>query len=306
LFAAIVFGTAVTAVYVLAARIVVRLLKRGSMSRIDGTILILAAVGLLCIADGRFIEPYRLAISHIEINSSKIAPAGRPIRIVHFSDLHTESRPHLEGRLVKAIAAERPDVIVFTGDSINSRDALPLFRECMAALAMIAPTFVVRGNWDAQNWSMLNLFERTGAKELNGEAVRLEIDGTPIWIGGLAFDNPTASHYAALRNMARAIPRNEFSVMLYHMPDLMPEVTAEHFDLYCAGHTHGGQVALPLYGALVTLSKFGKRYEGGLYHEGDTWLYVNRGIGMAGGSMPRVRFWSRPELTVIDIQPNTR
>ena len=83
----------------------------------------------------------------------------------------------------------------------------------------------------------------------------------------------------------------------------MPEVASEHMDLYCAGHTHGGQVALPLYGALITLSKYGKRYEAGLYHEKDTWLYVNRGIGMDGGFAPRVRFWSVPELTVIDIRP---
>jgi hypothetical protein len=74
-------------------------------------------------------------------------------------------------------------------------------------------------------------------------------------------------------------------------------------DLYCAGHTHGGQVALPLYGALITFSKYGKKYEAGLYREGETWLYVNRGIGMEGGSTPRVRFWAPPEVTVIEVSP---
>ena len=62
-------------------------------------------------------------------------------------------------------------------------------------------------------------------------------------------------------------------------------------------------MALPLYGALLTLSKFGKRYEAGLYREGATTLYVNRGIGMEGGPAPRVRFWARPEVTVIEIAP---
>jgi len=308
LVAAILFVGAVVTVYFLATRIFVRLVQRRKIrpiSRIDVVILGLAAVGLVCIGYSRFIEPYRLVTSHVEIQTPKVAPDKRPIRIVHFSDLHTESSPRLEGRLVKAIAAEQPDVIVFTGDSINSLKALPVFRECFAALAKIAPTFVVRGNWDAHNWSGLNLFEGTGAKELDGETVRLEIGGTPVWIGGLAYDNPSASQRSALRTMVRRIPSSEFSVMLYHMPDLMPEVAAEHIDLYCAGHTHGGQVALPFYGALITLSKFGKRYEGGLYHERNTWLYVNRGIGMAGGFSPRVRFWAPPELTVIDIQPST-
>jgi predicted MPP superfamily phosphohydrolase len=71
------------------------------------------------------------------------------------------------------------------------------------------------------------------------------------------------------------------------------------------GHTHGGQIALPLYGALITFSKYVKRYEAGLYREGETWLYVNRGIGMEGGPVPRVRFWARPEVTVIEISPET-
>jgi predicted MPP superfamily phosphohydrolase len=61
-------------------------------------------------------------------------------------------------------------------------------------------------------------------------------------------------------------------------------------------------VALPGYGALVTLSKFGKRFESGFHQVGSTWAYVNRGIGMEGGSAPRVRFASRPEVTVIEIR----
>jgi predicted MPP superfamily phosphohydrolase len=83
---------------------------------------------------------------------------------------------------------------------------------------------------------------------------------------------------------------------------MIQEVAERSVDLYCAGHTHGGQIAVPSYGALVTLSRFGKRYEAGLYREKSTTLYVNRGIGMEGG-VPRVRFWSRPELTVIDLVP---
>jgi predicted MPP superfamily phosphohydrolase len=72
-------------------------------------------------------------------------------------------------------------------------------------------------------------------------------------------------------------------------------------DLYCAGHTHGGQIALPFYGALITFSQFDKRFEAGLYDYKGMALYVNRGIGMEGGMAPRVRFGSRPEITVIDV-----
>ncbi|MHC4240332.1 MAG: hypothetical protein ACYSUC_11380 [Planctomycetota bacterium] len=71
-------------------------------------------------------------------------------------------------------------------------------------------------------------------------------------------------------------------------------------DLYLAGHTHGGQIALPFYGALITLSKFGKKYESGMHKVDDTVLYVNRGIGGHAWSM---RFFARPEITVFDIGP---
>ena len=74
-------------------------------------------------------------------------------------------------------------------------------------------------------------------------------------------------------------------------------------DLYLCGHTHGGQIAMPFYGALITMSKFGKKYEAGMYTVGDTILYVNRGIGMDGGPAPRVRFLARPEITVFEIHP---
>lgn len=60
---------------------------------------------------------------------------------------------------------------------------------------------------------------------------------------------------------------------------------------------------MPFYGALITYSKFDKKYESGLYKVKDTWLYVNRGIGMEGGNTPRVRFCSRPELTIIEVYP---
>lgn len=60
---------------------------------------------------------------------------------------------------------------------------------------------------------------------------------------------------------------------------------------------------IPGYGAVITLSRYGKRYEAGLFSEGGTYLYVNRGLGLEGGWMPRVRLFCRPEVTVIDLMP---
>jgi predicted MPP superfamily phosphohydrolase len=298
----LVFVGIVSLVFVNAASAVFRWVRKkkvGPAQRFaDRLSLVLAVVGLGCIAYGSLIEPYRLSVTRVDIPTSKLRAGTAPIRIVHLSDLHSDPEPRLETGLAAAIAAEHPDIIVFTGDAINSPGGLPVFRNTLAEIARVAPTYVVRGNWDVWYWQELDRFRETGAHELNGNAERLEIRGTPIWIAGLAVGNERS-----LVQVSQAITRDEVFVLLYHYPDLLREAAASHVDLYCAGHTHGGQIALPFYGALVTLSKFGKKYESGLFQEGQTRMYVNRGIGMEGGSAPRVRFWAAPELAVLNIRP---
>ena len=71
--------------------------------------------------------------------------------------------------------------------------------------------------------------------------------------------------------------------------------------LVLCGHTHGGQVRLPLFGAILTSSQLGKRYEMGLYREGNTQMYVSRGVGLEGLSAPRVRFLAPPEVTLVTL-----
>ncbi|HEV3468665.1 MAG TPA: metallophosphoesterase [Pyrinomonadaceae bacterium] len=275
----------------------VRLVERASLA--------LAGLGLLCFAYGYFVEPYWPEVSRVRVGSRKLAGAARPVRVVHISDLHCDPRPRLEERLPEIVSAERPDLIVFTGDSINSPGGLPVLRRLMTRLASVAPTFAVRGNWDVHYWRQHDLFGGTGVRELRNEAVRVDVAGASVWVAGVPFASSDAPPYdvaGAIEKATAGVPPGDFTIFLYHTPDEIPNVAeAGRADLYCAGHTHGGQVALPLYGALVTLSKYGKRYESGLHRERDTHLYVNRGLGMEGGSAPRVRFFARPEITVIEI-----
>lgn len=309
-----IFLCAVAAVYVLAACAVARLLARraGLMSEparltrlAERITLTLAGLGLLCFAYGYFVEPYWPEVTRVRLTSDKLAGASRPVRVVHISDLHCDPSPRLEERVPALIAAERPDLIVFTGDSINSPHGLAVLKPLLTGLARIAPTFAVRGNWDVWYWGKEDLFGGTGVRELDGDAVRVDAAGTTLWVAGAAYSSSHAGPHAVRDKAVSAlfgIPEGEFKLFLYHTPDEILNVAAEgKVDLYCAGHTHGGQVALPFYGALITFSKFGKKYEAGLYREGATWLYVNRGVGMEGGHAPRVRFWSRPEVTVIEI-----
>ncbi len=259
-------------------------------------IFVLAAIGASCFVYALRVEPYWLDVSHARITSPRIPAGSQPLRIVHISDLHCDPQPRLEERLPDIIANQQPDLIVFTGDSVNSPDGLPVLKKCLSALAKIAPTYVVKGNWDSWYWRELDLFGGTGVKELKADSEAITIRGIPVRIAGLA-----VGQEANLDKTLAESGAGEVKIFLYHYPDLIHQEAGHGVDLYCAGHTHGGQVALPFYGALVTFSRFGKRYESGLHREGNTWLYVNRGIGMEGGRAPRVRFFARPEVTVISI-----
>ena len=304
----LLFLAPIVIVYVLAASIAVRaLLARftrkptnvGPIRRwSDRIILSLALLGLICMAYGYFVEPYWPSVTHLKLNSARIAPGSPPIRIAHISDLHCDPKPRLEERLPDIIAAEKPDLIVFTGDALNSPDALPVLRTCLTKLSAIAPTFAVKGNWDSWYWHGFKLFDGTGVEELNGTAREVRVGPSSVWIAGVGVGDESRIDQALA-----TVPPNAFTVFLYHYPDLITEVAPRAVDLFCAGHTHGGQVALPLYGAVITLSRFGKKYEAGLYRVDRTSMYVNRGIGMEGGPAPRVRFWARPEITIIEVAP---
>jgi hypothetical protein len=101
-------------------------------------------------------------------------------------------------------------------------------------------------------------------------------------------------------------PPAPFTLLLYHSPDLMPQAVRAGVDLYLCGHTHGGQIRLPLVGALVTSSRFWKKYEMGRYVEKNTMMYVSRGIGMEGMGAPRARFLCPPEIELIELRgPDT-
>ena len=96
-------------------------------------------------------------------------------------------------------------------------------------------------------------------------------------------------------------PSDATTIFLSHYPDEIHDTARWTVDIYCGGYTHGRQVALPFYGALVTLSRFDKQYGAGLHRVDQTWLFGNRGIGMKGGSTPRVRFCFGPEVPVIEF-----
>ncbi len=259
----------------------------------------LATAGVICFAYGRFIEPYWLEVKNISIKTEKLTDTS--FRIVHVSDLHCDKKLRNETKVIKLINDTEPDVIVFTGDTLNfdNPQALPLFKETMKSLKAKLAKLAVRGNVDVWYLPNLDFFGGSGFEELDHKTIKLQKNGETIYISGLNFERPEG-----FRELLEDVPDSSFSILLYHTADLVEDLQNLNVDLYLSGHTHGGQVRLPFFGALTTLSKFGKKYEAGMYTVGKTKLYINRGIGLEGGSAPQVRFLARPEITVFNIEPD--
>ncbi len=257
---------------------------------------VVAVLGLLCILWGWLVEPYTLSITREVIVSSRVRAK---VRIVHISDTHCDAKTRLEPRLAAVVNAEKPDLILFTGDAMNSRAGAENFVKAMAPMKARLGKFAIWGNWDGPVPGFEDACARAGFKVLAGFSEEFDKAGEPLTVTGVQFSEPGKAAY-----IASSLPESGYHILLYHSPDLL-EIPAveEGYDLYLCGHTHGGQVRMPWYGALITLSRHGKKYEMGRYQRGDLTVFVSRGIGMEGGPAPRVRFLCRPEIAVLDVVP---
>lgn len=272
--------------------IAARVSKRPDKSRLTRVSLTLLALGACCFGYALFIEADWLEVTRVTVQTSKW-PAGKVLRLAHLSDLHVDRQTRGMTRIGEVLRDEKVDLVVFTGDSLNRAEAAPLFRSTLGGLPARLGRVAVRGNHDVVYWAKVDLFGGGIATELMSDVPLLLDDGALAVCG---------APFRALEGVDHCLssaPAGAFTLFAYHTPDLV-ESLATQPDLYLAGHTHGGQVAMPIYGALITMSAFDKKYEAGKYTFGKTTMYVNRGIGFEP-HMPRVRFFARPELTIIEI-----
>jgi predicted MPP superfamily phosphohydrolase len=267
--------------------------SRHPFSQLEVVSLILAGAGAMCVIDG-YIEPYFPQVTHVAIRMAKFDSHSSPVRIVLISDVHADTKLRGLKKLPELIRAQHPDLICFTGDAVNESE--DNFRWLMSEFSKIAPVYAVRGNWDPP--SRPASYAGLPVTLLEDSSVKVRVRDHDIVIGGL----PTES-IVPPKILFRSATPTDFRLFLHHYPDEMEQAKEALADLYLAGHTHGGQIRLPYYGALITFSRFDKKYEAGLFSEGATYMYVNRGVGMEGGPAPRVGFLNRPEVTVIDVEP---
>ncbi len=255
-----------------------------------------------------WVEPFRLGVTR-ERFTLPPGPAAPTLRLLHISDLHFEGWSPREKKLLEQVKALQPDLIVLTGDYLNlssvyAPEAQQGAREILSQLEAPLGVFAVTGSPPVDVPGIVpEVFADLDIRWLVDEAAALQIGGTELWLLGVRCTTNETHDAATLKALTAQIPPTSFTLLLYHSPDLMPHAAALGIDLYLAGHTHGGQLRLPLFGALFTSSAYGKRYEMGRYCEQQTTLYVSRGLGLEGLGSPRARFLSPPEIVLWNIGP---
>ena len=268
----------------------------------------LQAIGTALVVYGFWIEPQRLGITQQTLTSPKLSKA-RTLRLLHLGDLHAEiDTTRRERRLVELVRACRPDVILFSGDFINlsylqDPRAWEVARGVLRQLEAPLGVFAVSGSpaVDLPDVVAQVLVGLPHVRWLRDEMVTLEHQGQSFDLVGLHCTHQPFVDGPRLLTLLGEDARENFTILLYHTPDLAPEAADSGIDLQLSGHTHGGQVRLPFYGALYTASLYGKQYEMGRRTEGGLTLYVTRGVGLEGKGAPRVRVLCPPEIVLWEI-----
>ena len=252
-----------------------------------------------------WIEPFRIQVTREELRSPKLE-GERPLRLLHLSDIHIERITAREREALRLAHELAPDIVILTGDYLNQSyihdpevqaDAHPLLAELCATVD--APVYAVTGSPPIDVADVVpGIFADLPITWLHDEVADVRAAGHELRLAGLRCRREREIDVPRLQRLLNDFPAEPFTVLLYHSPDLVPEAAALGVDLVLCGHTHGGQIRLPLIGAVFTSSDFGKRYEMGRYQEGATTLYVNRGLGMEGFGAPRARLLARPEMVL--------
>lgn len=240
-------------------------------------------------------------LTKIRLPLRRLSQAFRGYRVVHISDLHLDDRtePGYLDKIVRLVNEQQPDLIAFTGDFITFKPER--FAEVLAAtlgrLEARDGVFAVLGNHDHLIGPEVisAAIREAGATELRNEVRTLKRAGSQLHVCGVDdvwVGSPRLDHVLA------ELPGSGAAILLVHEPDFADTVsTTGRFDLQLSGHSHGGQVRLPLVGAPV-LPRYARKYSLGAYRIGGMPLYTNRGLGMLP---PRFRFLCRPEITVLDL-----
>lgn len=268
--------------------------------------LVFQFIGTALVVYGFWIEPHRLTLTHQVLVSDKLN-GDRPIRLLHLGDLHLERISKRERELNRLVKELQPDLILFSGDVLNLsftedptaiQQAQQVMREWQAPYGV----FMVSGS-EAVDLEHIfaGLVEPLPAEWLDNRVVRVELPENTLQIIGVTCSHRPHLDAPVLDDLLTQT-QDGFKILLYHSPDLAPIAAQKGIDLQLSGHTHGGQICLPVYGPFFTASLYGRAFRSGRYQIGNLTLYITRGIGMEGKAAPRVRFLCSPEIILWELR----
>ena len=253
----------------------------------------------------RWIEPNWLDVHTVEIEIQGLDPRLEGFTILHLTDLHQARHGANQSRLHKSIKNQDYHMVALTGDILDHPAAYDYSPTDELLSGLDAPVYFVFGNHDYPNSDTLTReLEAAGVRVLvnswegviHNDAI-LQIAGIhdPHWTK----NNPYSLFKADLDAALHGVDPELFTLLLSHSPGIFDSAAAAGVPLILTGHTHGGQIKIPLAGAPTTASgKLFDQYVQGLYTKGPTQLYINRGLGTT--SLP-LRFLSRPEIVFLRL-----
>lgn len=251
------------------------------------------------------IEPQWLSVDRVDVPLARLPRELDGFTIAQLSDLHHGPYIGDDDIRVAVEAANRlhPDAIVLTGDFVTREaDRIGDCARVLSGLQARCGVWAVLGNHD--HWTdaatITRALEAHSIPVLMNEAIPIDRNGRRLWIAGV---DDVWEESCDLDRAVRHIAPEDVTVLLAHEPDFADEAARYPIDLQLSGHSHGGQVRLPFYGAPI-LPHLGRKYPIGLARieaarVGTMQVYTNRGLGMVS---PPVRFNCRPEVTLLTLR----
>ncbi len=253
------------------------------------------------------LEDKAIETNYYTIQSDKISSAFDSYRIAQISDLHNNKIGKNNKKLIKALRDTKPDIIVVTGDLIDSRHTdTETAVNFMKDAIKIAPCYYTNGNHESRVTDQYDILKEEltniGVTILENESVTLDKDRDTINLLGI---NDPDFHFGEAESVIDAnikeLKKDEsYTILLSHRPELFDIYVENNIDLVFTGHAHGGQFRLPFVGGLFAPNQGAfPEYDFGLYTEGDTNMLVSKGIG---NSIFPFRFNNRPEIVVAVLK----
>lgn len=256
------------------------------------------------------IEPMLLRRQTVEWRFKGIKSQQKPLHVCFVSDMHT-SRYGLQERNLQKLLPAQTDLLILGGDIAsnerNTEAAVQVFRNVSASLGR----FAVLGNLEhkpgADSYGMQKVLCREGFHFLIDEWVRIPLEGVDLILAGV---EDVYSQMSDLRSLVDSLPERAgtLRILISHSPQIVLNPLASHFDLVLSGHTHGGQVRIPFWGALYAHNPLGARFARGMFtpeqlrsvvdYEDPPYLYVSSGVGTG---YLRLRFACTPEITLFKV-----